>query len=404
MRFIPVLLTLSILFGQLDKFKDDQLTIKGKVYHNPGGYIQEIKECFIDVDGLDENMTFLSDSTGNFEFTLTVPSDFFYFDLAVYLNFAKELENGLLGKAHREIRPRISNDGVIDLGYVYLTTIDQTSLATRPTVWDLLEDSLLLMNLRSRELLDELNELNIRLAALGRQNEQYRQHIDDLELQSDNYYDRIIELEAKSNTYDQTSANLKAMLEREKNKKLLFDNLYVELYLDLIIQRDSVFALLDSSIYQAEDMMKQYSMIRGLREKYIQRQDLFAENSGMKDDDGYYYLLLATARDSLINSQDQIILDENRNRRYDEWYNSHSISRDKFIGLQDSLVISNLVIFNRYEVHEVVSGDHLWNIATHHPFYQNPYSWRVLYLFNKDQIADPDSIFPGQILKIPLPD
>lgn len=47
------------------------------------------------------------------------------------------------------------------------------------------------------------------------------------------------------------------------------------------------------------------------------------------------------------------------------------------------------------------SKDCLWNIAAKKSIYNDPWKWKKIYMANKDQIKDPDMIFPGQILKIP---
>lgn len=47
----------------------------------------------------------------------------------------------------------------------------------------------------------------------------------------------------------------------------------------------------------------------------------------------------------------------------------------------------------------VASGDTLSHIAKAH--YGNAGKWRAIYEANRDQIDDPDRIFPGQVLRIP---
>lgn len=49
----------------------------------------------------------------------------------------------------------------------------------------------------------------------------------------------------------------------------------------------------------------------------------------------------------------------------------------------------------------VVRGDHLWGIAKKKEHYANPFAWPVIYKSNRDQIKNPDLIFPKQIFKIP---
>ncbi len=50
------------------------------------------------------------------------------------------------------------------------------------------------------------------------------------------------------------------------------------------------------------------------------------------------------------------------------------------------------------ETYEVKSGDNLSKIAKNY----SGISWKDIYEANRDVIKDPDKIFPGQVLKIPL--
>jgi len=49
----------------------------------------------------------------------------------------------------------------------------------------------------------------------------------------------------------------------------------------------------------------------------------------------------------------------------------------------------------------VVPGDHLWGIAKKPEHYGNPFAWPNIYRANRDQIKNPDLIYPNQIFKIP---
>ena len=49
----------------------------------------------------------------------------------------------------------------------------------------------------------------------------------------------------------------------------------------------------------------------------------------------------------------------------------------------------------------VVKGDYLWKIAKKDEFYGNGFAWPVIYKANRDQIKDPDLIYPKQVFKIP---
>lgn len=52
-------------------------------------------------------------------------------------------------------------------------------------------------------------------------------------------------------------------------------------------------------------------------------------------------------------------------------------------------------------MYTVVKGDHLWGIAKKKEHYGNPFAWPVIYKANRDQIKNPDLIYPKQVFKIP---
>jgi nucleoid-associated protein YgaU len=54
-------------------------------------------------------------------------------------------------------------------------------------------------------------------------------------------------------------------------------------------------------------------------------------------------------------------------------------------------------VFDNYSV---VVGDYLWRISGKSDIYGDPYQWVRIYSYNKDQISNPDLIYPEQILKI----
>ncbi len=49
----------------------------------------------------------------------------------------------------------------------------------------------------------------------------------------------------------------------------------------------------------------------------------------------------------------------------------------------------------------VVRGDYLWKIAGLSETYSDPYAWMRIYTANRDQIKDPDLIYPNQTFAIP---
>ena len=52
--------------------------------------------------------------------------------------------------------------------------------------------------------------------------------------------------------------------------------------------------------------------------------------------------------------------------------------------------------------HVVKKGECLWWIAEYEDVYNDPFMWPLIYDANKDQINDPDLIYPGQEFNIPM--
>lgn len=53
------------------------------------------------------------------------------------------------------------------------------------------------------------------------------------------------------------------------------------------------------------------------------------------------------------------------------------------------------------EQHVVKKGECLWWIAEYEDIYNDPFMWPLIYNANKDQIKDPNLIYPGQEFSIP---
>ncbi|MEE8303669.1 MAG: LysM peptidoglycan-binding domain-containing protein, partial [Candidatus Tectomicrobia bacterium] len=53
------------------------------------------------------------------------------------------------------------------------------------------------------------------------------------------------------------------------------------------------------------------------------------------------------------------------------------------------------------EQYTVQRGDTLWGISAQEAIYRNSLMWPIIYKANRDQIHDPDLIFPKQIFVIP---
>lgn len=53
-----------------------------------------------------------------------------------------------------------------------------------------------------------------------------------------------------------------------------------------------------------------------------------------------------------------------------------------------------------YTEYNVTRGDYLWKISGKQDIYSDPYQWMRIYSYNRDQIKDPDLIYPNQVFKI----
>lgn len=51
--------------------------------------------------------------------------------------------------------------------------------------------------------------------------------------------------------------------------------------------------------------------------------------------------------------------------------------------------------------HVVTKGECLWWIAEYKQIYNDPFMWPLIYKANRDQIKNPDLIYPGQSLEVP---
>lgn len=54
----------------------------------------------------------------------------------------------------------------------------------------------------------------------------------------------------------------------------------------------------------------------------------------------------------------------------------------------------------KIETYTVIRGDYLWKIAGKSNIYADPYQWMRIYSFNRNEIKNPNLIFPNQIFKI----
>jgi hypothetical protein len=71
----------------------------------------------------------------------------------------------------------------------------------------------------------------------------------------------------------------------------------------------------------------------------------------------------------------------------------------KFIFVTLITLAVSIVLVAQYKKHTVVKGECLWFIAG--DYYDDPFLWPVIHEANKDSIADPHWIYPGEVFVIP---
>ena len=77
--------------------------------------------------------------------------------------------------------------------------------------------------------------------------------------------------------------------------------------------------------------------------------------------------------------------------------------RDKISRIEGMLADLGSRMSRSIEItYEVARGDHLWGIAEKDDIYGDPYLWPRIYRANRDQIQDPDLIYPDQKLTVPF--
>lgn len=80
-----------------------------------------------------------------------------------------------------------------------------------------------------------------------------------------------------------------------------------------------------------------------------------------------------------------------------------SVDKPDFSNVQSKVTSTEDIIGGASErTYTVEKGDTLSHIAKAH--YGKASKWRAIFEANRDQIKDPDKIFPGQVLKIPAID
>lgn len=72
----------------------------------------------------------------------------------------------------------------------------------------------------------------------------------------------------------------------------------------------------------------------------------------------------------------------------------------KIAELEAKVAALEAKLMGKYDQYTVLKGDYLWKISKKPEIYNDPYQWIRIYCVNRDQIKNPDLIYPDQVLKI----
>jgi len=112
--------------------------------------------------------------------------------------------------------------------------------------------------------------------------------------------------------------------------------------------------------------------------------------------------LLALSPEELFKKRDEVAaaeaklaeLKKNKISAVSEMQNALASIEGKIAQLKNKMPKA---LFDQYSV---VVGDYLWKISGKKDIYNNPMQWMRIYSYNKEQIKNPDLIYPKQIFKI----
>ena len=85
-----------------------------------------------------------------------------------------------------------------------------------------------------------------------------------------------------------------------------------------------------------------------------------------------------------------------------EFYSKYQTIMNNYADLQARIAKCSQVVMKTYTVGTWAKNrDCLWNIAKKKTIYDDPWKWPKIYVENRDEIKNPDLIYPKQVLKIP---
>jgi len=114
-----------------------------------------------------------------------------------------------------------------------------------------------------------------------------------------------------------------------------------------------------------------------------------------------------TGSDSLLKSSSIVIKDEEPKVEEPVVVAEEVVPVEEEVELEEGSSILEEALATEQETklqseeHVVKKGECLWWIAEYEDIYNDPFMWPLIYDANKNQIDDPDLIYPDQILRIP---
>jgi nucleoid-associated protein YgaU len=111
--------------------------------------------------------------------------------------------------------------------------------------------------------------------------------------------------------------------------------------------------------------------------------------------------LAALSPEDLLQRKDEVAdLEKRLQAAKDSKISSLTEMQNKIAALETSLAALKTKLEGINDKYEVIKGDYLWKISKKPDIYNDPYQWIRIYCVNRDQIKNPDLIYPKQVLLI----
>ena len=180
--------------------------------------------------------------------------------------------------------------------------------------------------------------------------------------------------------WQEREASARALMAEEQKKILALKNEIETIEHEIAVVGNEIYDLLGTD----EDGLNRYS------------EDLADLREQVED-------LRALPAEELLTRQDEIAglrkrLDELKKDKH-SLLTEYSEELDLISGLLDQMKVKAPQSRNEYYL--VSRGDCLWRISGKKQIYNDPYKWPRIFSANRDQIKDPDLIYPDQRLLIP---